>query len=193
MSFVDQLSGICSSQKGGQCLQDLHVFPGCYTSSACFPCIFFSFFSLKKKKPATKNDLPFPLLQLVGFSTTLLYSVTTKLPLLLCHAVEKLLASKFSLSRTSALLVLLLLGSFQHGHVIPQLEAPIYFLMHFSAAQCSRSQREHHCMYLYLRRLNVKRAPELAVLSIIGPPEQQLTQQWEIPCLVFGSQHHLIC
>lgn len=109
---------------------------------------FFSPFLIWRKK-ATKKDLPFPLLQLVGFSTRLLYSVTTKLPFLLCHAVEKLLASKFSLSSTSALLVLLPLGSFQHGHIIPQLEAPIYFLMHFSAVQRSHSQREHHTVCIH--------------------------------------------
>lgn len=192
-SFVDQLNGICSSQKGDQCVQDLNVFSGWYTSFAYFPCIFFSFLVGRKKKTARKKYLPFPLLQLVGFSTRLLYSVTTKLPFLLCHAVGKLLASRFSLSRTSALLVLLPLGSFQHGHVIPQLEAPVYFLMHFSAVQCSHSQREHHCMYLYFRIWNVKKAPELAVLSIIGPPKQQLIQQWEVPRLVFSFQHPLIC
>lgn len=165
------------------------VFPGWYIS---FPVFFSLFFSLKeKKKKPRKKDLPFPLLQQDSLLDC--YTVTTKLPFLLCHAVEKLLASKFSLSRASALLVLLPLGSFQHGHVIPQLEAPTYYLMHFSAVQHSHSQREHHCMYLYLRRQNVKKAPELAVLSIIGPPKQELTQQWEVSCLVSSSQHHLIC
>lgn len=43
-SFVDQLNGICRSQKGGQCVQDLHAFPGCYASFACVSCIFFLFF-----------------------------------------------------------------------------------------------------------------------------------------------------
>lgn len=108
------------------------------SGSLCFSwvlhifCMFSLYYFLFFKEIATKKNLPFPLLQLVGFSTRLLYSVTTKLPFLLCHPVEKLLTSKFSPSRTSAILVLLPLGSFQHGHIIPQLEAPIYFLMHFS-------------------------------------------------------------
>lgn len=52
--FCWSVKCICSSQKGGQCLQDLHVFPGCYTSSACFPCIFFSFLVWKKKNSNKK-------------------------------------------------------------------------------------------------------------------------------------------
>lgn len=164
------------------------MFPGCKTSFACFPCIFFFlFFSLKekhsaKKKKKTCHFLCCNLQDILQDCCTL----TTKLPFLLCHAVEKLLASKFSLSRTSALLVLLPLGSFQYGHVIPQLEAPIYFLMHFSAVQHSHSQRKHHCMNLYLRRLNVKKGPRTG--SAIYNWSSKATTNSAMGSTMFGFQ-----
>lgn len=94
-----------------------------------------------------KKNLTISFVATQGFPIRLLCYVTTKLPFLLCHTVEKLLASKFSLSSTSVLLVSLPLGSFQHVHVITELEAPIYVLVHFSVVRCSHSQREHHCVY----------------------------------------------
>lgn len=76
-SFVDQLNGICSSQKVISVFR-IFMFPGCKTSFACFPCIFFFSFLVWRKntvqKKKKKKDLPFPLLQLVGYSTRLLYS-----------------------------------------------------------------------------------------------------------------------
>lgn len=154
--------------------------------------VFFWFSLVEEKNPSNTKRLAISFVATCRILYKTAIPLWPKLPFLLCHSVGKLLASKFSLSRTSALLVLLPLGSFQHGHVIPQSEAPVYFLMHFSAGQHSHSQREHHCMYSNLRIWNVKKAPELAVLSIIGPPKQQLIQQWEVHCWVFSSQHHLI-
>lgn len=83
----------------------------------------------------------YPFVVTQGFPTRLPWSVTTKPPFLLCHAVEKLLASKFSLSSTSELPVLLPLGSFQRIHV--RTEAPVDVLVCLWAIRCSRSQREH--------------------------------------------------
>lgn len=104
------------------------------SGSSCFSCvldllyvfflIFFLFSSLEKKKKKNPNNLV-SFVATQGFPTRLPCYVTTKLPLLLCHAVEKLLASKFSLSSTSAVLVLLPLGSFQHVHLTTELEARI--------------------------------------------------------------------
>lgn len=104
-----------------------------------FLVIFFSSLLWKKRQ----NTLPFPLLQHKD-SLQDCCAMWPQWPFLTRHAVEKLLASKFSLSSTSALFVLLPLGSFQHVHVITELEAPIHVLVHFSVVQCSHSQREHH-------------------------------------------------
>lgn len=88
--------------------------------------IFLEFFFCSLLWKSKKTQLCVSFVATQGFPTRLTCYVTTKLPLLLCHALEKLLASKFSLSSTSAVLVLLPLGSFQHVHLTTELEAPIY-------------------------------------------------------------------
>lgn len=129
MSLADQLNGVAFHRRVVGIFWVSTVFRVFMFFLCVRPplCIFPDFFSLlffgKEKKKTPNNLVSFVATQ--GFPTRLPCYVTTKLPLLLCHAVEKLLASKFSLSSTSAVLVLLPLGSFQHVHLTTELEARI--------------------------------------------------------------------
>lgn len=155
MSSDEQLNCVCSSRKGGQhhlgqysvqffvffCVLDLlTMFPLVVWGVAgfvSFGCGFFLFCSLKNKtkQNQTTNQkqwtkvLTIPLLWHKD-SLRDCHVCDHKMPFLLGHAVENLLASKFSLSSTLAILVLLPLGSVQPAYIITEFEAFLSVLIH---------------------------------------------------------------